>query len=379
MRYIESYIREDLGRKMVFVGGPRQVGKTTMAKHILESSAGLGRYFNWDYDDDRRSILGKQWTDDAPLLIFDELHKFSRWKNWLKGIYDVEGLRHSFLVTGSARLDLYRRGGDSMLGRYHYWRLHPYTLDELPEGINGQDALSRLMRVGGFPEPFLENDLRNARRWQRERLNHVLREDIRDLEPVRDIGALNLLLDLLRSRVGGMLVVSNLAQDLHIAPQTVTAWLAIFERMYVTFTVRPYTKSLPRAVVKPPKVYFFDNQDVSEDTGPRFENLVATHLLKRLHFQEDYEGRHCELHYIRDKEGREVDFAIVQDGILVELVEVKYSDNTVSRSLKYYTDKLKPTKSTQIVATLKEPFDQDGIRITGPLEYFSSPPWQKCL
>ena len=375
MRYVEPFIREDLEKKMVFVGGPRQVGKTTLAQHILNLKS--GRYFNWDYDTDRQAILKKQWADDAPLLVFDELHKFPRWKNWLKGIYDVQNDRHSILVTGSARLDLYRRGGDSMLGRYHYWRLHPFTLDELPPGIDAGEGLERLMQLGGFPEPFLENDVRNAKRWQRERLNRVLREDIRDLEPVRDIGNLILLLDLLRSRVGGMLVISNLAQDIQVSSQSVKAWLAVFERMYLTFTVRPYTKSLPRAVLKPPKVYFFDNQDVLGDNGAKFENLVANHLIKRLHFQEDYEGWRCELRYIRDKEGREVDFAIIRDGVLEELIEVKYTDTSVSRHLKYYAKKLNPAKATQIVAGLKEPFDQDGIRITGPLEYFADPPWKK--
>ena len=375
MRYLAPFIREDLEKKMVFVGGPRQVGKTTLAQHILNLKS--GRYFNWDYDTDRQAILKKQWADDAPLLVFDELHKFPRWKNWLKGIYDVQNDRHSILVTGSARLDLYRRGGDSMLGRYHYWRLHPFTLDELPPGIDAGEGLERLMQLGGFPEPFLENDVRNAKRWQRERLNRVLREDIRDLEPVRDIGNLILLLDLLRSRVGGMLVISNLAQDIQVSSQSVKAWLAVFERMYLTFTVRPYTKSLPRAVLKPPKVYFFDNQDVLGDNGAKFENLVANHLIKRLHFQEDYEGWRCELRYIRDKEGREVDFAIIRDGVLEELIEVKYTDTIVSRHLKYYAKKLNPAKATQIVAGLKEPFDQDGIRITGPLEYFADPPWKK--
>lgn len=208
-------------------------------------------------------------------------------------------------------------------------------------------------------------------------MNRVLREDIRDLEPVRDIGNLILLLDLLRSRVGSMLVISNLAQDIQVASQSVKAWLSIFERMYLTFTVRPYTKSLPRAVVKPPKVYFFDNQDVLGDNGARFENLIAAHLLKRLHFEEDYEGRRCELHYIRDKEGREVDFAIVRDGVLEELIEVKFKDSPVSNHLKYYADKLTPPKVTQIVGSLKEPFDKDGIRVTGVLDYFADPPWEK--
>ena len=150
MRYLEPFIHQDLARKMVFLGGPRQVGKTTLAKYLLDQTS--GRYFNWDYDEDRRSILARQWTNDAPLLVFDELHKFPRWKNWLKGIYDVAGDRHAILVTGSARLDLYQRGGDSMLGRYHYWRLHPYTLDELPPGIEGEDALARLAILAEIKE-----------------------------------------------------------------------------------------------------------------------------------------------------------------------------------------------------------------------------------
>ncbi|MCI5225012.1 MAG: DUF4143 domain-containing protein [Candidatus Electrothrix sp. AR4] len=146
--------------------------------------------------------------------------------------------------------------------------------------------------------------------------------------------------------------------------------------MYLLFFVRPYTRSLPRAIQKPPKVYFFDNQDVMSDSGARFENFVATHLLKRLHFEEDYDGRTCQLHYIRDKEGREVDFAIVRDGVLEELIEVKYKETAVSRHLKYYVDKLKPVKATQLVATLDKPFDQDGIRVTGPMDYFADPPWK---
>ncbi|MCK5404837.1 MAG: AAA family ATPase, partial [Desulfobulbaceae bacterium] len=145
MRYIEPYVRDDLQKKMVFVGGPRQVGKTTMAKSILVQEDKGGRYLNWDYDEDRQDILAKKWTSEDRLLVLDELHKFPRWKNWLKGLYDVTGEEHSFLVTGSARLDVYRRGGDSLLGRYHYWRLHPFTLDEIPADISPQDAFTRLM------------------------------------------------------------------------------------------------------------------------------------------------------------------------------------------------------------------------------------------
>ncbi len=370
MRYIMSYVLEDLSKKMVFVGGPRQVGKTTLSKAILSNDFPTGRYLNWDFDEDRQDILQKKWSTDNRLLVFDELHKFPRWKTWIKGIYDVSHEFHHFLITGSARLDVYRRGGDSLLGRYHYWRLHPFTLDEIPKGISEKDAFHRLMTVGGFPEPFHDGDERAARRWRRERLDRVLREDIRDLESVRSIQLLSVFLDMLRHRVGSMITLSNIASDLQISPKTAKVWLEVLERMYLVFSVRPFTRSLPRAVLKPPKVYFFNNGDVIGDDGAHFENLVAASLLKRLHFLEDYEGYRYELRYIRDKEGREVDFAIVKEGQLEELIEVKYSDENISRSLQYYAQRLKPKRATQIVATLKRNYDKGRITVTDPISFF---------
>jgi len=372
MRYITPHVLEDLKKKMVFVGGPRQVGKTTLAKAVISNDYPDGRYFNWDYDEDRQDILQKKWSLDNNLLVFDELHKFPRWKTWIKGIYDVSHKIHSFLVTGSARLDIYRRGGDSLMGRYHYWRLHPFTLDEIPNGISPKDAFDRLMTVGGFPEPFLEKDERTARRWRRERFDRVLREDIRDLESIRNIQLLGMFLDALRHRVGGKVVLSNMAGDLQISPKTAKSWLEVLERMYLVFTVLPFTKSLSRAVLKPPKVYFFDNADVLGDEGARFENLVATSLLKRLNYLEDRDGYRYELRYIRDKEGREVDFAIIKEGDLKELIEVKYSDESISKSLLYYTRRLNPKRATQLVATLKRSFDKGGIKVTDPISYFNS-------
>jgi predicted AAA+ superfamily ATPase len=372
MRYITPHVLEDLKKKMVFVGGPRQVGKTTLARKVLSQNYPEGRYFNWDYDEDRQDILQKKWSSGNDLLVFDELHKFPRWKTWIKGIYDVSHKMHSFLVTGSARLDIYRRGGDSLMGRYHYWRLHPFTLDEIPNGISPKDAFDRLMTVGGFPEPFLEKDERTARRWRRERFDRVLREDIRDLESIRNIQLLGMFLDALRHRVGGKVVLSNMAGELQISPKTAKSWLEVLERMYLVFTVLPFTKSLSRAVLKPPKVYFFDNADVLGDEGARFENLVATSLLKRLNYLEDRDGYRYELRYIRDKEGREVDFAIIKEGDLKELIEVKYSDESISKSLLYYTRRLNPKRATQLVATLKRSFDKGGIKVTDPISYFNS-------
>lgn len=371
MRYILDGVTADLEKKMVFIGGPRQVGKTTLARYILASKYPDGLYLNWDYDEDRQAIRNSRWTDDTPLIVLDGLHKYPRWKSWLKGQYDATGDRHRFLVTGSARLDVYRRGGDSLLGRYHYWRLHPFSLDEYPSGIAPAEALNRLMTLGGFPEPFISGDERESRRWRRERLDRVIREDIRDLESIRDIASLSILVDLLRERVGGLVKASNLAEDLHVSPVTVAHWLDILERMYLVFQVFPYTRSLPRAVRKPPKVYFFDTADVRGAEGARFENLVAAALLKRLHYREDREGYRYELRYLRDKEGREVDFVILKDGELEELIEVKYGDDDVSRWLRYYAERLKPGRATQLVFGLKNSYDGDGIRVTDPISYFS--------
>jgi len=370
MRYITPYILDDLNKKMVFIGGPRQVGKTTLARAVLTENFPAGRYMNWDYDEDRQDILHKKWSDENNLLVFDGLHKFPRWKAWIKGIYDVSHEAHAFLITGSARLDVYRRGGDSLMGRYHYWRLHPFTLDEIPDGITPEDAFKRLMTVGGFPEPFLDGNERNARRWRRERFDRVLREDVRDLEPMRNIQLLGMFLDALRYRVGGLITISNMASDLQISPKTAKSWLEILERMYLVFSVRPYTKNLPRAVLKPPKVYFFDNGDTLGDEGARFENLVATSLLKRLHFLEDRDGYRYELRYIRDKEGREVDFAVTKEGRLIELIEAKYSDDSISKHLLYYAKRLKPDKVTQIVAKIIRPYNKGQIKVVDPITYF---------
>ncbi len=369
-RYCEEAIKKDLFKKMVFIGGPRQVGKTTLSKRLLSQQWATGQYFNWDVDEDRRALLKKLWRNDAPLVVFDELHKYPKWKSWIKGVWDSRPNCQTYLVTGSARLDVYKKGGDSLMGRYHYWRLHPLTLDELPEGMSPEMGYERLLTFGGFPEPFLLADDREVKRWRRERFERVIKEDIRDLEHIRHVQLLGLFVDALRSRVGGLITVSNLAQDLQISPKTALSWLRLIEKMYLCFAVYPYTKCVPRSILKPPKVYFFDNGDCIGDHGMRLENLVATHLLKRLHYLEDYYGHSCSLHYIRDKDGREVDFVCVVDGVIEELIEVKATDDSLSTSLKYYNNLLKPKRAVQIVGRLHKPYDCDGIRVTDPINYF---------
>lgn len=377
MRYLSPHILDDLKKKMAFIGGPRQCGKTTLAKSLLDVFS--GEYLNWDDARDRKRIKNYEFSKSRKLVIFDELHKLPRWKTWIKGLFDTKPPGQTYLVTGSARLDVYRRGGDSLLGRYHYWRLHPFTLDEYVGGFEPSECLRRLMTVGGFPEPFLQNDPREAQRWRRERFDRVLRDDIRDLENVRMLTTLEMLVDLLRERVGSSIVVSNLAEDLQVASQTVSHWIEILDRMYLTFTIKPYTAKIARAVQRPPRVYFFDNMDVlgpdDKILGSRFENLVATHLLKRINYLEDYTGHKYELHYLRDKDQREVDFVITKDRKIDELIEVKYSDEQPTKGIIYYAAKLKPRVATQIVHNCRRPFEKNGVQVVGPTDYFKVGPW----
>ena len=367
-RIIEPHILRDLSRKMVFLGGPRQVGKTTLSqqilKHFLYKKSKVGLYLNWDFDEDRRAIIEKKWDEDHQLLVFDELHKYSRWKNYIKGIYDKTHHQHHFLVTGSARLDVYRRGGDSLLGRYHYWRLHPLTLDEMPAKMTQAEGFRRLMFVSGFPEPFLDGSEREASRWRRDRFDRVLQEDIRDLESIKKIQDLALFVDALRRRGGQLVVLSNIAEDLQIAPKTAKLWLSALNRMYLCFSIYPYTKNLSRAIQKPSKVYFFDNADlISDSEGPLFENMTALHLLKKIHYLEDSQGLSFELKYIRDKESREVDFILLKNSSVFALIEVKFSDDKISRPLQYYAEKLKPKHALQIVAHLKREYRTGSCRV----------------
>ena len=373
-RYLKYNVIDDLEKKMVFLAGPRQCGKTTFAQGLLaerSTNPHSQHYFNWDDDFDRKSLLEQKFPLEKSMLVFDEIHKFKRWKNWVKGVYDKKKNLYSILVTGSARLDVYRRGGDSLMGRYHLWRLHPMGFDEAPPNLSREEVLHRLMTLGGFPEPFLGGDEREARRWRRDRLQRVLRDDVRDLESVRDISTLELFVATLRTRVGGLVTLANIAQDLQVAPKTLKAWLQVLERMYVVFAIYPYTTGLPRSLRKPPKVFFYDNGDVDAEKGARFENLVATQLLKRYQFLEDRDGYEYRIHYLRDKEKREVDFLVLKEGMPHLLVEAKWNDSEISPTLAYYAKHLKPKHIVQVVGELSQSYQKEHIKVVSASQYFS--------
>ncbi len=335
-RYLEQQLRNDLAEKMVFLSGPRQVGKTTLALQIIGTADHRHRaYLSWDDVRARPRIRRGELPAGEKCVVFDEIHKYARWRNLLKGLYDTREAGQSFLVTGSARLDVYRRGGDSLHGRYHRYRLHPVSL---VEAGGSHDALDRLLRFGGFPEPLFRGSERSWRRWQRERLDRVVREDLRDLERVREISLVELLIDALPPRVGSPLSVKSLREDLEVAHDTAERWLAILENLYVCFRIPPYGSSRIRAVKKEQKLYLWDWSMVDEP-GPRFENLVASHLLKLCHFVEDTQGYRMELRFLRDSDGREVDFVVLRDRKPLFAVEAKSGEREPSRAIRYFKNR----------------------------------------
>ena len=362
-RYIETAVAEDVRRKMVFIGGPRQSGKTTLAKHMCQK-AGFDvqtRYLNWDAAEDREYIIRESFPTGPGYLILDEIHKYSRWRQVVKGLFDKRGDELQLMVTGSARLDHYRRGGDSLQGRYHFFRLLPLTCAEL--GDPTPATIKDLLIFGGFPEPFSLQSEIQSRRWSREYRSRVIQDDLSDLENVQDLSIIESMVIRLPDLVGSPLSLNALREDLQVSHQSVARWITMLENLYMVFRIYPFGAPKIRAVKKEAKHYHFD-WTVIPDMGFRFENLIACHLLKWCYFMQDTEGREIELRYFRDVDKREVDFVIVENGDPIQFIECKTSNKEASPSLRYLKIRFPSVPATQVI--LEPDLDlttKDGIRI----------------
>jgi hypothetical protein len=365
-RYLSSQVKHDLARKMVFLGGPRQSGKTTLAKMLLGKGIET-RYLNWDADGDREILLKGLVPATEGLIVLDEIHKFHDWRRLVKGWFDKKGDRLRILVTGSARLDHYRHGGDSLQGRYHFLRLHPFSVAEL--GLSTTRELKELLTFGGFPEPYLLKDENETRRWSREYRSRVIADDLRDLERVVEISRIERLALRLPELVGSPLSINALREDLQVSHVAVSHWLEIFENLYFIFRVLPFGPAKIRAVKKETKHYHFDWTQIPEP-GPRFENLVACHLLKWCHYLEDTQGRGMELRYFRDVDLHEVDFVVCEDGKPLHFVECKTKDRDIGKGLMYLHQRLPNVPATQIVLEEDSDFTHSsGIRVCGAVNF----------
>ncbi len=365
---------------MVFLTGPRQVGKTTFSQELLKEAfpASWERgYFNWDIPEVQKSVLTDPthfWnpSDRPPLprIVLDEIHKYPRWKRFLKGFADANRTRVETIVTGSGRLDVYQKGGDSLFGRYHLYHLMPLSVGELTGSMESpeergpdaflerqteamaapgsREAFEALWHRNGFPEPFYAGDERSLVRWQHDHRQLIVRQDLRDLTMIREIGLIEQMIALLPERVGAPLSLNAIREDLNVNYRTVQNWVRALSRLYFLFAIRPYSRNVARALRREEKLYFFD-WSVLEDPGKRFENLVAVHLLKSCHYWTEAGFGDFELCYVRDKEKREVDFLVTRDRKPFLLVEAKLSDRALSPSLVYFHKMLRPDGTVQVI------------------------------
>jgi uncharacterized protein len=365
-RTLQSLIEQDLERKMVFVAGPRQVGKTTLA---LSLPGGLDGYLNWDVPAHREDILLGRFPP-TPLWVFDEIHKYARWRDLLKGLSDDPKRTARILVTGSARLDFHRFSGDSLQGRYHLHRLHPLSVAEL--GLESPSEFRDLLTLGGFPEPWFSGSETEARRWSREYRQLLIREELTELERIQDLGTLELLVLRLPALVSSPLSINALREDLRLSHKTVSSWLEALERLYAIFRIAPFGAPRIRALTKARKHYHFDWSLVPEP-GPRFENLVASHLLKWVHGEQDAKGRDLELRYFRDTDGREVDFVVTESGTPLLLVECKTADRSPDRNLLYLRERVEGGEAWQISASgTRDYVTREGIRVAPALTFLKT-------
>jgi predicted AAA+ superfamily ATPase len=384
-RIYEAALKEHFAenRQMAFLTGPRQVGKTTTCRAVARG----GPYLNWDSQDDRALVLrGPRAVADAlrlhelraqpPTVVFDELHKYPKWRGFLKGFYDIYGEAAKVAVTGSARLDLYRRGGDSLLGRYFPYRMHPVsvaetlhsTAAELPVRPPKQPTtgvLAHLLEYGGFPEPFLRGETRFANRWRALRRQVLIREDLRDLTRVTEIGQLDVLVAVLTRQSGALANYSSLAREVSVSVDTVRRWLRLLQALYVVFEVRPWHRNVAKSLRKQPKFYLWEWSEAPGD-GPRFENLVAGHLLKAVHWWTDRGLGTYRLHFVRDVAGHEADFLVTRDDQPWFLVEAKATDHSLSSALGRFQTATGAAHAFQVVRDL--PFvDRDCFALSTPM------------
>jgi len=372
-RYLDDLVATDLERKMVLLTGPRQVGKTTLCRQLMQRFP-PAQYLNWDVAADRAILQRQSWSPRGRLLAMDEIHKMPDWKNWLKGVVDSREPGQALLVTGSARMETWRQSGDSLAGRYISFRLHPISVREWCEqqGGTASAALERLMQRGGFPEPCLAENPVDADPWRQQYFTDLIREDIVEYSRLHETNTMRLFVELLRERVGSPLSLASIAHDLAVSPTTLKRYLDILQALYIVFTIHPWHRNIARAILQTPKVYFFDTGLVRGDDGIRLENAVATMLLKHVHFLHDARGKSTGLHYIRTKDGAEVDFALSEEERLTHLIECKLADTRVHRALAGFAEKFPQAEAIQLVRDLRQEEYRVPVRIVDAAGWLGS-------
>ncbi len=370
-RCVETYAFDEMltARHMVFLAGPRQVGKTRLAKQFLKTKKCGKLYYNWDdiltrqaYLSDSRFFESQARSTDTkdPWIVFDEIHKRNRWRDILKGVYDIFHEDFRFLITGSARLDLFRSSGDSLVGRYNLFHMMPLSINEvslqkktscflMENNFNASfdvfkndvlpsnkpeitDAFKALLVHGPFPEPFIKQNDRFCRKWHQDYISLLVREDLRDISKVTELDRIENLLFLLKPRIMSPLSMPNLGNELEAAHTTIKNWLEQLKRLYLIFPVTPWTKKVSRGLKKAKKWYFL-NWYYAPKGPARLENMVGSYLYRTCLGLTDMGYGNFSLHYIRTLDKKEIDFIIAKDNTPVLAVEVKSGSTALSKEL----------------------------------------------
>lgn len=366
-RFQETQILNDIMKKMVLLAGPRQAGKTWLAKS-LQANFQHPLYLNYDRLGDRKIIQEESWLESTDFLILDEIHKMPEWKNYLKGIYDTKPMHLKILVTGSARLDILRFTGDSLAGRYflhHFLPFSPSELHQIGESVN----LDILMDRGGFPEAYLSDNETDVLRWRQQYINSLLSVDIQEFSEIQNIRALKLVFELLRYRVGSPVSYQAIAEDAMISPHTVRRYIEILESLYIIFRITPFSTNIARSLQKEPKIYFFDTGLIQGDSGAKFENFTALCLLKHVLAKNDMLAQEYQLHYLKTKDGQEVDFALANHGQIEIMIETKYANEKIPSSLLYFQKKYQ-FPAILLLKELKQEYQTAEIMVRKAQNYF---------
>jgi predicted AAA+ superfamily ATPase len=388
-RVYKTVLQEHLKNydQMLFLVGPRQVGKTTVAKSLTSECTNFS-YFNWDNFDTRKLILEGQnkvasvaGIEEVRLgtsiVVFDEIHKYSKWKTFLKGFYDEFKGLCKIVVTGSSSLDAYRKGGDSMMGRYFLYHMYPLTIGELArqDGIDkvvhapkdvSVENIEALWTHSGFPDPFLKRNLAFTSRWKTLRTKQLFMHDVRDLSKIQEIGQMEVMAEMMQLQIGQLFTKSELAQKINVSASTISRWVKTLQALLYCFEVKPWQKNVRRSLTKEGKMYLYD-WAIIDDVGARAENFVAVHLQKFVQFYNDLGMGDYKLCYLRDKEKREVDFIVIRNGKPWFLVEVKHSLKAgLSSNLYYYQEQTGAKHAFQVAFDL--PYvDKDCFEYSKPI------------
>ena len=339
-RLNKASILKDLKKKIVLLTGPRQVGKTWLAKKIMDNYKNP-LYLNYDSFKDKKTIKEQSWMEFSDLIVFDEIHKMDQWKNYIKGVFDTRPQHRNILVTGSARLQQIQRSGDSLAGRFFSHTLLPFSLFELSQA-NKSIHFNKLFNRGGFPEPLLiAKSINEVERWRQQYMFSLLREDIPDFKNLQNYRKMETLLYLLKEKIGSPISIHSLCQALRMDHKTVEKYITVLKDLFIIFSVPSFSKNIARSLSKTKKIYFYDSAFIdATNKGSRLENIVALHLLKHcLYLQETQPSKSLNLVYLRTKDKREVDFLLTKKGSPHLMIEVKSKDTAFSKHLIYFHDR----------------------------------------